>query len=202
MTIRTIAASAALALGVLAAVPGVAMASTAATASTAGSSARPVPVRCPHPGRKAGPVHPPVVACAGQQMTFDMPAFATTATELSGPRLTAHELVIYQRHVFMIRSVHGRAFTLARLPVLTLTVPHGVVRKRHAVTAAIRLSPFRNGANAITDGHAIVIRALVAITVRISPRRLSRRCPFIPSAAAPGRWRRGTCSPRRPGRAR
>jgi hypothetical protein len=226
MTIRRIAAAAAVALGLVAAVPGVAMASTA---SASGSGPQPVTVKClpkakqggsfvccptvvvakavaqsvaksghplaGHPiqvGCCPGPVagkHPvavakpgpapkggqpivvlaccapfqrigpaPVAACNAQPMTFDMAAFATTATEVSGPRLTAHELVFYQHQMFMISSVHGRAFTLVRLPVFA--------RLRHQVTAGP--TPFRNGGTPITDGHALVVHGPVIVVAKLT----------------------------------
>jgi len=191
MTIRAIAASAAIASVLLTAVPAAAMAST-------GSGAKPTPPRpcaaavtaarggpalrvacCGRPvvvirHRGAAPVplrFVPVRACAARSMRFDMPAFASTATEVSGPRLSAHDLVIYQRKTFMIESVHGRAFTLARLPVLAAR-RSGPVR-RPWVTA-IKIVRFRNGATAITDGRAQVLGGPLVIVVRARSSRLSR----------------------------
>jgi hypothetical protein len=226
MNFRTIAASAAIALGLLAAVPGTAM------ASTAGSGPTPVQVRCPPKGvqgggpvtkvaccanavvrKRGGPVAkvaccanavvskhgglvtsiaccarlvrsgpPPgpgvgpvpiatpvaarVAACGGQSMTFDMPAYSSTATEVSGPRLTAHELVIYKQRLFIIRSVHGRSFTLTQL-LNRLKKPAQPVR-------ILKLALFTNGATAITDGHAIVLRGQFSIVVAI------KRVPLSP----------------------
>jgi hypothetical protein len=99
-----------------------------------------------------------VAACGtGQSMTFDLPAYSSTATEVSGPRLTAHELVIYMRQLFMIRSVNGDSFTVARL----------FPRQRPARLIRIGTLPaFTNGATAITDGHAIVFPGPVAIAIR------------------------------------
>lgn len=96
-----------------------------------------------------------VVACASRPMTFDMPAFASTATEVSGPHLAAHELMIYNKQVFMIRSVHGRTFTLSRLatPVAKPVSPVGTVKP----VRTVKLGLFTNGATPITDGHAVVL---------------------------------------------
>jgi hypothetical protein len=122
----------------------------------------PVPSPSPSPGPFLFPV---TAACGlGQPMTFDMPAYSSTATEVSGPRLTAHELVIYQRHTFMIRSVNGRSFTLDQLP--------GLVKKPGPV---FTFTLFTNGATAIIDGHAVVLRGLAAITVSIKRVPLSQR---------------------------
>jgi hypothetical protein len=205
MIFKTIAASAAIGLGLLAVVPGVAM------ASTAGSRPPAVQVRCSakgvKPGAKPGPAvvrpaccaaktlghkgghvstfgccalliqsgRPPggkatltpvakpvpirVAACGGQKMTFDLPAYSSTATEVRGPRLTVHELVIYRQRVFLISSVHGRSFTLAEL--------FTGLKKSARPVRIVQLPVFTNGANAITDGHAVVLRASLALVVAI-----------------------------------
>jgi hypothetical protein len=87
--------------------------------------------------------------CGSQPMTFDMQAFASTATEVSGPHLSTHELMIYKHQVFMIRSVQGRTFTLSRLasPVVKPVSP----------VRTVKLGLFTNGATPITDGHAVVL---------------------------------------------
>lgn len=113
----------------------------------------------------------PVPGCAPRPMTFDLPAFATTATEVSGPRLTVHELVLYKHRIFLVRSVHGRSFTVA---LLSAPVRVQVPRHKNPVTIRIQLKPFRNGATAITDGHAVVLRGPVAIVLRGQPRSLLR----------------------------
>jgi len=95
-----------------------------------------------------------VAICGTQRMTFDMPAYSSTATEVSGPRLTAHELVVYKQRLFMIRSVSGRSFTLTRL--FSLGKPLQPVQ-------AIKPALFTNGATAITDGHAVIVRGLIAV---------------------------------------
>jgi hypothetical protein len=146
----------------------------------------------PGPGR---PV--PATACRIQLMTFDMPAFSSTATEVSGPRLSAHELVVYKQQVFMIASVQGRAFTLDRLPVpfgrafpvggkpVPVSKPH-LPGKRFPFgkkrVAIVKLAPFTNGATAITDGRAFVLHGPVAVVVSIKPAPLSGR-PRYPIGA-------------------
>jgi hypothetical protein len=87
--------------------------------------------------------------CGSQPITFDMPAFASTATEVSGPHLTTHELMIYKHQVFMIRSVQGRTFTLSRLATPAV--------KPVTALRTVKLGLFTNGATPITDGHATVL---------------------------------------------
>jgi hypothetical protein len=47
-----------------------------------------------------------------QSLTFDLPSGASTATEVHGPRLHAHEPVFYHGRIYVIESVSGRTFTL------------------------------------------------------------------------------------------
>jgi hypothetical protein len=116
----------------------------------------------------------PVAACAGQAMTFDLPAYSSTATEVSGPRLAPRELVIYKKQLFVIRSVHGHSFTLALLPSpVRQQVKPG--QKPVAVRVTFKLKPFTNGATAITDGHAVVLGSPLAVAVRIKRAPLSHR---------------------------
>jgi hypothetical protein len=115
-----------------------------------------------------------VAACGGQAMTFDLPAYSSTATELSGPRLTSHELVIYKKQVFVIRSVHGHSFTLAQLPTpVRQQVKPG--HKPGPVQVTIKLKLYTNGATAITDGHAVVLGGPLAVAVAIKRAPLSHR---------------------------
>jgi hypothetical protein len=128
-------------------------------------------------------------ACRIQLMTFDMPAFSNTATEVSGPRLSAHELVMYKQREFLIASVHGRTFTLDRLPLVALRafpvggkpLPVGKggkpvpIGKRHL--SPVKPVPFTNGATAITDGRAFVLRGPVVIAVTIKPAPVSSATP-------------------------
>ena len=124
----------------------------------------------PVPSPKRAPF--PVAACAGQAMTFDLPAYSSTATEVSGPRLTPRELVIYKKQVFVIRSVHGHSFTLALLPTPVLRqVKPG--HKPGAVRVTLKPKPFTNGATAITDGHAVVLGSPLVAAVWIKRAPLS-----------------------------
>jgi hypothetical protein len=109
------------------------------------------PVHIKHVRVKNGVTAVPVRAlgCGSQPMTFDMQAFASTATEVSGPHLTTHELMIYKHQVFMIRSVEGRTFTLSRLAT-PVVKPVSPVR-------TVKLGLFTNGATPISDGHAVVL---------------------------------------------
>ena len=107
-------------------------------------------------------------------MTFDLPAYSSTATEVSGPRLAPHELVIYKKQLFVIRSVHGHSFTLALLPSpVRQQVKPG--QKPVAVRVTLKLKPFTNGATAITDGHAVVLGGPLAVEVRLKRAPLSHR---------------------------
>lgn len=169
-----------MALCALAAVPGVALAGTGGSTGTAstGGIASPKGTVSPtgSPGR-AVPVT--VAACKAQRMTFDMAPYSRTATEVSGPRLTARELLVYQHRVFQIGSVHGRSFTLVkvRAPAL-LRAPvrlSGKACKKPAPAPALSPAPvrsklFRNGATTIERGHAYVLRGPVVLVVK--PARL------------------------------
>jgi hypothetical protein len=107
---------------------------------------RPVHLKRVHAG--PGPVFFRV--CQARLLTFDMPAFASTATEVSGPHLSAHQLVIYRSNLYRIGSASGQEFTLDRLgPPF---IPGGQL--------------FTNGATPIVDGHATVLGRVTAIVIR------------------------------------
>jgi hypothetical protein len=200
MIIRRIAATAAAAVALLAVAPGVARASSAGTSPRPAPARCKVTVVGKHGGGpvtaagccavliKAHPVtikgHPVTIkrkpvtiaralpaSCGSRPVTFDMPAFSRTATEVSGPHLTTHELFIYDGRIFTIASVQGSAFTLDRLPAVALKrFPAGgkpvPVSRKHLT--AVKPAPFTNGATAITDGHARVLGgpAVIAISVK------------------------------------
>jgi hypothetical protein len=97
---------------------------------------------------KPGPVFFRV--CQARLLTFDMPAFGSTATEVSGPHLSAHQLVIYRSNLYRIGSVQGQNFTLDRLgPPF---IPGGQL--------------FTNGPTPIVDGRATVLGRVTVIVIR------------------------------------
>jgi hypothetical protein len=87
--------------------------------------------------------------CAARPLTFDLPAWSSTVTEVHGPRLYVREAVFYRGQIYTVASVSGDTFTVDR---------HG--------------SLFTNGGTAIVDGHALVLgRPLVVIFVGPPPKR-------------------------------
>lgn len=78
--------------------------------------------------------------CAPQSVLFDMPAGGRTLTELRGPRLRVHELIVYRRGIYSVASVRGANFTLD-----------------------LRGKPFVNRGPAIRDGRALILRNAVVV---------------------------------------
>jgi hypothetical protein len=100
------------------------------------------------PGAMPMPVKPggkPIVrACSLRPLIFDLAAGASVATEVSGPRLSVHEVVFYRGNIYTVRSAWGDKFTLD-----------------------FRGRLFVNHGPAVHDGHALAIRGGVFIVVGV-----------------------------------
>jgi hypothetical protein len=94
------------------------------------------------------------IRCLAQAVVFNMPAGSRFITEVRGPRLEAHQAILYRGRLYTVASVWGSRFTLD-----------------------YQGKPFVNHGSAIHDGKAAVLGRVFVINCRPVPRAVPRPAP-------------------------